>query len=499
MDIVFTNKTQSCYREFADAVKRVQVSAESVVPDTNEDIGRIASVRTQILLKSKDVTSRGVSASGELDTVLLYITEDEKAVSFLRLHRDFSVEFEAADWPLDTLAQLRLSVSNTEARVLNPRKVAVTVELLAELGCFCRDEIIVGTQMPEENGQLLHGLSESVEADLVNGVCEKTFVINEQFRFPDGKPAPSQLIAQSVDFSVEDVQQVGSRAVVKGKAFLDVCYLSDELPYPLQTRFTALFSQIVDTGAEECVSPTAAVELTGAYFDLTDTISGEKALDAELHAVLQMVSRSRREIAFLTDVYSNRCPAQCGFREQEAPEVSAEQRLALRAEEDLSIAEDCEDVLSVLAAVSACRLIEDLPVLTLGLDVIYRRGSGELSAVRRQMELKGESALPDARIYGARVLRTDLRPEGSVLHCRAEAELCWQRFQTRERRVVAAVTLREEEPYDGTALPAVTLVRQGSEPLWDLARRYHSSVEAIRSVRETLGTESTLLLIPRES
>ena len=48
MDIVFTHKTQSCYREFADPVKRVQVSVESVVPDTREDIGRIASVLSAI-------------------------------------------------------------------------------------------------------------------------------------------------------------------------------------------------------------------------------------------------------------------------------------------------------------------------------------------------------------------------------------------------------------------------------------------------------------------
>ena len=476
------------------------MSAESVVPDTQEDIGRIASVRSQVLLKSKDVTSRGISASGELETVLLYITEDEKKVSFLRLRRDFSLELEDGDWPLDTLAQLRLGVSNTEARVLNPRKVAVTVELLAEFACFTREEIAVETEMPEQEGALLHGRSESLEATLINGVCEKTFVLSEQFRFPDGKPQPAQLIAQSVDFTIEDVQQVGSRAVVKGRAFLDVCYLSGELPYPLQTRFTTLFSQIMDTGAEECVSSTAAVALTGAYFDLTDTISGEKALDAELHAVLQLVSRSGRELSCLTDVYSNRFPTLCSLQGQPAPLVSPEQRLVLRAEEELNIAEDCEDVLSVFAAVSSCRLVDGIPALTLGFDVIYRRGSGELSAVRRQMELKGEAPLPDARLYGGRILRTDLRPEGTVLRCRAEAELSWQRFQTRERRAVTAVTLREEEPFDTAELPTVTLVRAGDEPLWELARRYHSSVEAIQSLRGTLGADGCpMLLIPRES
>ena len=500
MDIVFTHKTQSCYREFADPVKRVQVSVESVVPDTREDIGRIASVRSQVLLKSKEVTSRGVSVSGELETALLYITEDEKSVSALQLSKDFSLELDEEDYPLDTLAQVRLSVSNTEARVLNPRKVAVTVELLAELSCFTREEIAVETLVPEDTEALLHGRMESAEAVLVNAVCEKTFVLSEQFRFPDGKPAPTQLISQSVDYMIEDVQQVGSRAIVKGRAFVDVWYLSEDRGYPLQTRFTTLFSQIVDTGVEESVSSTAVVETTGAYFDLVDTIGGEKALDTELHAVLQLVSRCRKEIISLTDVYSNLCPTQCVMQKRMLPEVSGEERLRLRAEEELSIAEDCTEVLSVFTAASSFALIEGVPVLSVGLDVVYRRRSGELSAVRRQMELRGETALPNARMYTARITGTEHRSAEGTLHAHVEAELSWQSFRERELLSVSAVELREEEPYQASELPNLTLVRQDGKDLWELAKRYHSSVEAIQSCLEMLGqNESDMLLIPRES
>ena len=499
MDIVFAHRTRSCYREFADPVKRVQVSAESVVPDTCEDIGRIASVRTQVLLKSKEVSSRGVAVTGELDTVLLYITEDEKEVTSLRLRKDFSLEFEE-EYPLDTLAHVRLSVVNTEARILNPRKVAVTVEVLAELSCFCRDEAVAETQMPEESVPPLHGRRESMEAVLVNGVCEKTFVLNEQFRFPDGRPAPTLLCAQSADFVIEDVQQVGSRAVVKGKVYLDVCYQTADGGCPEQLRFTSLFSQIVDTGAEECVSATGAIELTGAYYELADTIGGEKALDAELHALLQLTSRCRQQSVCFTDVYGNRCPTQCVFQKQSLPEVSEEQRLRLRGETELSIAEDCDEVLSIFAAPSAWMLSGELPVLTVGLDVLYRRKSGELSAVRRQVELRGEAGLTDSRLYGGRIVHTDLHGEGGTLRGRLEAELDWQRFGSRERSIVTGVTLREEEPYPAAELPSVTLVRPAGEELWELAKRYHSSEEAIRSVQEALGGESgAQLLIPREN
>lgn len=500
MDIVFSHKTQSCYRQFDDPVKRIQVSAESVVPDSQEDIGRIASVRSQVLLKGKEVTSRGISVSGELDTVLLYITEDEKAVSFLRLRKEFSMEVEESDYPIDTLALVRLTVNNTEARVLNPRKVAVVVELQAELSCFCCGEAAVETLLPEEASGLLHAREEKQEAFIINGVCEKTFVLNEQFRFPEGKPVPEQLVAQFVDFQIEDVQQVGSRAVVKGKVSVDVCYLADNAAYPVQTRFNAVFSQIVDTGAEECTAGTVHAELTGAYVDLVDTISGEKAMDAELHAVLQMVSRSRQEIRSITDVYSNRCPLQCSFRELTVSEVSEEQRFRVRGEEELGIAEDCEDVLSVYASVVSFSLSEGYPRLSVGLDVLYRRRSGELSAVRRQMELKGESMPSDVRLYAGRIIGTDLRPQGGILSCRVEAELSGQRFRTREGRAVTGATLREDEPYSTAELPTVTLVRAEGEDLWELAKQYHSSVEAIRQLRDALGKENApMLLIPRES
>ena len=125
MEINLTHKTQSGFRDYADLEKRVQVSAESVVPDVNEDIGRIASVQTQLYLKSKDLTTRGVTVTGEMENVLLYITENENTVSFLRLHRDFSLDFDLGEDPAELEAQIRLSVSNTEARVLNPRKVTV--------------------------------------------------------------------------------------------------------------------------------------------------------------------------------------------------------------------------------------------------------------------------------------------------------------------------------------------------------------------------------------
>ena len=499
MEISFTHKTVPVYREIARPVKRSQESLESVVPDTSADIGRVISARSAVLLKSKDLTSRGVCVSGELETVLLYITEEESAVSFVPLKKEFSMDFELGEMQADVLTQLRLTLGSTEARVLNPRKVAVTVELIGELACFRQEELRVETLLPEEAAELLHVRTQQDETLELNSVCEKTFALSEQYRFPEGKPVPSRLVSEELSFSVEDTQLVGSRAVVKGTVCLDLCYLSDEVNYPLTARFLSPFSQILDLGAESCEGCTAVVEPTGRYFDLVDTISGEKALDMELHAVLQLVSRGRRSVSCLADVYCNRMPLQRSCQKCTLSFVSEMQRLRLEGEGELEVPEDCEEVLCAFASPSQLSLTENTLSASLCLDLVYRARSGALGAARRLFDLRKGTLPPATRLLAWRLDSPQIRREGEAFRCRAGLELSCQSGAEREITDVAGVTLLEEEAWSPETLPTVTLVWPDTEDLWELAKRYHSSVEGILSLN---GTEDGLrpgaLLIPRE-
>ena len=156
MEICFENKKVSAFCEVYHQTKRVQESVESVVPDTNDDIGRIVSVQTEVLLKSKDVTSRGVSVSGEAAAVLLYITEGEDGVSFVRVSRAFNIDYEMTDADADIVSQVSLSIVNSEARILNPRKVSVVFEISGELSCYREESVCIENSLPENESIALH-------------------------------------------------------------------------------------------------------------------------------------------------------------------------------------------------------------------------------------------------------------------------------------------------------------------------------------------------------
>ena len=135
--------------------------------------------------------------------------------------------------PITLPAQIKLSILSTEARVINPRKVSVTFEISGELSCYKQESISIESRLPENACRGLHARYESAELMFTDAVCEKTFAVNEQFSFPGGKPKPSRLVSSRAEFVVSDSQLIGTKVIVKGSAELAVCYLSDEVNYPV--------------------------------------------------------------------------------------------------------------------------------------------------------------------------------------------------------------------------------------------------------------------------
>ena len=499
MEIGFENKVINVYRELCRQTKHVQVSAESVVPDTDEDIGRVASVQSSVLLKSKDLTGRGVLISGEASASLLYITEDQQRVSFVRLSKSFTIEYEAADIDSETVAQIHLAVLNAEARVINPRKVSVTFELSAELSCYKKEELCVDTALPERERRGVHAKYDDRELVFANAACEKTFAINEQFAFPTGKPSPCKLVSHKVELVISDSQLIGTKVIVKGSAEIALCYLSQDVSYPVKTEFSAPFSQIIDVGEESMDSCIVTPELTSCYFDLIDTMSGEKALDMEIHAVMQLVCRCRKRMRYVSDVYSNLMPASCEVKNCQYTVASDVQRVKLSADERISIVDDCTDVLS--AFVSIAHLSQEQGKLNAGvnIDVVYRTKSGLLSSARRTISMEGECGAANIRIISSRLTDVYLRPDSQFIDGHMSVELSYLVCTNVELNKVSSVTLDDQAPFDLSRYPTVTMVRAGGESLWELAKQYHSSVERISAMNEIDGDINGKMLLIAKS
>ena len=497
MEITFKSKTSRAYRKVCQLSKRSMESAECVVPDTDEDIGRIAAVQADVLLKGKDPGGKGILVSGEARASLLYITEQQNRLSCLRLTKPFTVEMELSEQSEDLLTQVDMHVQAVDARVLNPRKVSVSFDLVTEMSCYRAAGIPVQTLIPEEE-RGLHVKLEDTEVLLPNAVCEKTFALTEQFPFPEGKPDPARLVSEQTIFTIQDTQLIGSKAIVKGSAEASIVYLTETADCPIQISFSTPFSQILELGEEQMDESAVNVCVTGSYYDLTESINGEKVLSMEVHALLQVVSRNAVRISCITDAYCNRMPL---VGETEALALESEERgetLVLRSTQDLQGMEDSGSILFVLPLVSRVMLEGGKLSAAVHFDMICRAEGGLLTAVRRTVMLEENCKEGAASVADVRIRSFNLQPNGENIQLEMELEIIIVRENSRELIRMTGVEMDEEHPYLASDYPTLTLVRNDGEGLWAMAKRYHSSVEAIERENETETLEiGRLLLIPK--
>ena len=498
MEIRFENKMSRAYQEVGFVSKRVQETAECVVPDTEEDIGKIASVQADVLLKSKDLGGRGVLVSGEARAFLLVIDEQQNRLSLMRLSKTFTVDLDLPEQNTELVTQAVLQVQAVDARILNPRKVSVSFELNAALCCYRSESLPVESDLPDALREGLHVKREKTGVLLPNAVCEKTFALTEQFPFPAGKPAPARLVSEQTAFSVQDCQLIGSKAILKGTATVSVVYLSEEADCPILAEFTTPFSQIVELNEERMDASSVSIVLTGSYYELTESINGEKVLEMEVHALIQMISSGSVSFRRITDAYSNRMPLKEETEILQLKSSGQEEKVCLHASETLNVMEDCKEVLGIMPSVSRAAHEQGKLSAAVNFDIVYRLTDGLISAVRRTILLEGSCEVPSARIVQARIDNLQTIAEGAEL--KADFELVFELVHSEdvELRRLCAVELAEDSPYSADSFATLTLVRDEGESLWELAKRYHSSVEAIqRENASESGVKSTFLLIPK--
>ena len=499
MEIQFAHKTIATYESFSQQSRRVQVEMEAVVPDVNEDVGRIVSVRSDVHLKSKDAFSGRITVSGELQAVVIYITEGEDQVSAVKLAKSFELDYEEEDFDQETISQITLRVLNTETRVLNPRKLSLTAELVGELSAYRESRSLVETRPEAEQEESLYVKEDQVRACFTDLVTEKTFALNEQLLFETGKPTPKQLLAENVSFRCSDPQQVGSRLILKGSAEIEVWYLAEELAYPQSVHFSLPFSQIADAGEAIFDFGQMLPVLTSSYFDLTDTISGEKALEVELHALMQLRGYCVQNLSYVSDAYSNRAPVEAMREKRRVLSGVHVHTELLNSTEAIPIGDDCAEILCTFAQVSQSSCAEGSLTLTLQLEILYATREGSLSCVKRSLNLSKAFPQSTDRMLSAQIRELDLMLDGDKAAVRVSAELQLESGEEREIEMLSTVELDLDEPYDVEAYPTLSLVRVDQESLWDLAKAFHSSIEAIEAMNELRGPlEGRILLVPKQ-
>lgn len=502
MDTTLQTQTIQCYRKVFASTMTAEETGESVVPDKMPDIGMIAHTGACVLLRSKDVSDGTLRLQGEIAVSVLYLPDGEAGVRALRLSLPVTVQFEGAEITQSSIPQASMRLRGVETRMLNPRKILVKAEVESEAACYERSQLVCCTGLADQaGGEAVQLRRTDARFSVVSSVCERTFVVTDEYPLPAGSGDAGEVVWKNAQFRVEDVKTIANKLIIKGTVLSDVLYTTaDGLTETVS--FPTMFSQILETDSEE-VSPDARLTImpTGMYYELQHTDAGAK-LTMEVHAVCQAEAMTRHEMAFVSDAYSNRWDCQVDYAPMSVRTRTKESTLRETVRESIPFRSPVSAVRFALCAVGPVTMEEkgvsarvDIAVCAGG-----ENGTEECAGKRIQVRFTGEDPA-GARLRAEGVRCTDVYavPAGNAVEVRfaAEADLRMESDCTLE--TVSAVRLAEDHPLVSDR-PSLTVVRAAG-PLWDIARKYGSTVDLIRQVNgveeETVAAGS-LLFVPRE-
>ena len=511
MELELKKERFACYRALPQLSDTHEETAETIVPDYLPDIARIVDSHGCLLLRSREITDGRVSVAGQIRVTLLYIADGTQAMRSFEytLPLEYTMEGRAGEGATDSC--LEGHICAPDVRLLNPRKIFTRVGVELTLTPYAPCALTVCSGVEEQADYGIETLCEKREIPMIRAVREKDFTFSDEVLLSGTREPIRELLRSKCALHLSDCKEIGSKLVLKGTIQFEALYL-DALGGLAQASSELPFSQILDGLPEEAgdVSVRASLRLTGAEIRAGSESEpdNDRAISLRLSISAFAVLSERRSVCCVADLYSTSCDLSA---KMENVELSGEPAFFTREQimrERLETGAEVKTVLSTdicfsNASVSGSeksgelRAAANLRVLCLDENDIPLL-SERRTEVLIKTELPAGSRISVQSVCAPDV-STSIGADGVELRFPVQFTLsaadapcypCLMALQAEKR------TAAEE-----TAPSLVLRAMKQGERLWDIAKQYRTTVEAILAANElkeeAAAAAGKLLLIPR--
>lgn len=303
MELAFEKNAVDHLQKLVCQVASQEETAETVVPDSLPDVGRIVGCWGVPVIRSKEWRQNGMGASGGISAWVLYVPEEGGPARQVSVYLPFTVKWEFP--PTEQEGQMRVScrLRSIDARMVNSRKILVRASLACQGEAYCPGQAVFYTlpAPPKE----LEVLRQRLPLQLPTELTEKSFLLDEELELPGGAPAVREMVSYQVRPMVTDAKVLGEKAVFKGTCGLHFLYMTPEdrlavwdfeLPF---SQYTEL-SRVYDQEEELQIEPV----LTGV--EVTADEEGRR-LRLKCSVAAQCLVLAKQTVDLVQDLYSLRC------------------------------------------------------------------------------------------------------------------------------------------------------------------------------------------------
>ena len=484
------------------------IECDALLPDYCPDIVKILRCEVTPILTGNQVSGSQLTVDGVAAARVFYLS-DAGCLRSAEYKIPFSRVVEIKPSSSRPVVRVSPSVGYFNCRAVSPRRLDLRGAIsLSILVTACREEDVVAGA--EGMGVLTRG--EEREVTRVTGQEVRPFTLREELELPSDKPSIRLPLRCSGFARITDKKQVAGKIVLKGELKLHVFYLCDGDDNQLDsTDHTVPFSQILDVdGMEEQTRCIVSLQVSSLDVPPKADPDGQSrvlALEAVLEA--KVLCHRNETIPLVSDCYSTQYESSCQQKTVSLGRLAEAVDESHVYQESVDLPDGAVRILDLWCRVQGEEFSAEAGKATaagrLLISMFCSMEDGGMEYFdktepftheididcQRPMEFLGEFSILDVGFTSSGSGRAEIRCEIGItgpVYC-SEPEA-----------VLTSLTVDEEHPKEKDPSVSLTIYfADAGENLWEVAKRYNTSMEKILADNGLTGTvigEKRSLLIP---
>ena len=497
MQIEFEKNTLECLQRVAWETRQEEQTQEIKVPDSMPDIGTVLGAWGQPVLRSKTWHGSGMTAAGGVMVWILYIPEEESMPRMVEGWIPYQVHWDFPQTRRDGTMVIRTQLQDLDARSVSPRKLMLrgVISVAGEALEPVKTHIYTPPEMPED----VQILRKSYPVCVPKEAGEKAFLMEEELSLPASCAGADKLMYYGLQPEITDQKIMADKIVFRGSVRVHgLCRCGEEKleTFSLEVPFSQ-YAELERPYSDQA-DPMLMPEVSNAELELLE----DGSLHLKAGIVGQYVIVDRPVIELVEDAYSPTRSITPQWEDLQLPAVLEQRQDILPAEQTIEAeAARVIDQSFYTAHPAQLRIPEGIQLQQPArFRVLWQDPEGTVhsDAVDCPLQLELRAA-PQTQLLpwtqSGSVVKSSQTPGQLCLY----GEAVVHTLAVAEEKFPMMTALEIGQPVEpDPERPSLILRRVGQDSLWQIAKQYGSTMDAITQANALNGEPEpeSILLIP---
>nr|WP_297172404.1 DUF3794 domain-containing protein [uncultured Agathobaculum sp.] len=484
------NQTSICYYDKRmDRIVTCTETADTIVPDTFPDVGRVICAYGTAAVKDQTPQSGRLLISGMVQAVILYEPEGG-GLRRLTVPISFAHIEECEGVDAESVCLVACRTAAVDAAAVNSRKLSVTVQLCFAIECYCKTECTITEEIALPGIQMRSTMQ---PLSLIEQARTYPITVLDDVNLQEASGL--SMLHTSCTVKVSECRAIRGKAVLKGEAAVQCLALQEDDAVRVLTSSTP-FTQILELpDAEEGDAASAQVTVLEADCRL----EADGLLSYTVSASALITLRHMRAVRQIEDLYLPGAALQIQMEKKTLRTMPPLTPFAAEASDTVPTEQHVSHVISAGACCCSAKRGEDNTLqITAAVQVLYLGDDQQLCFLQRMLPLSMACAASGEISQIELTARASSAGEKGMLLTIAAAGMTSPVESFVFSHISSIETEKSAMGEDGVTLRLRYIDRE--QQLWDIAKECGATMDAIRRANDLAedasAVSNTMLLIP---